>query len=589
MKVQEFLENNILLFDGAMGTYCSRKLPGSIDSPCELLNISQPDVVGQIHREYLQAGCRAIKTNTFGVNRLAFDEATCLDAVKAGWEIAVSAAKETSAFVFADIGPVADDGEAQPFEEYKFIVDAFLKFGAENFLFETNSSISGLLETAQYIKSKNNNAFVLLSFAPMPDGFTRTGETVSQLISQAVESIFVDAVGLNCISGAKHMADLAGSFSQLPKPFSVMPNAGYPTVLGNRTYYGGSPEYYAEQLGDSAAQGVKILGGCCGTTPEYTAATFKALQNVGVSQAQEQQKRIQPKPKRSEFWNELCDSNSRPFAVEFDPPENADTAKIMAGAAELREHGVSVITIADCPVARARMDSSLLACKLHRELGMEVMPHMTCRDRNLNAIKALLLGLSAEGVNNVLTVTGDPIPTASRDEVKSVYNFNSRMLAGYITSLGEQLLPTPFRVFGALNVNAPNFDIQLKLAKEKEEKGVCGFFTQPVFTRQALENLKRARKELNAKILGGILPIISRRNAEFINSDIAGITIDSEIIERYEGADRGRGEELAVEISTDTALKISPYVDGFYLITPFGRVALVSRIIESINNALEDN
>jgi len=207
---------------------------------------------------------------------------------------------------------------------------------------------------------------------------------------------------------------------------------------------------------------------------------------------------------------------------------------------------------------------------------------MTCRDRNLNATKALLLGLSAEGVHNVLTVTGDPIPSADRDEVKSVFNFNSRMLARYITGLGETVLTTPFRVFGALNLNARNFSVQLRLAQKKEENGMVGFLTQPVLTAQALENLKLAHETLHGKILGGIIPVVSQRNALFMNSEVSGITVDQEIIDRYAGLDRAQGEELAVRISTTIAKEIAPYVDGFYLMTPFGRTGLMGRIMDEI-------
>ena len=272
--------------------------------------------------------------------------------------------------------------------------------------------------------------------------------------------------------------------------------------------------------------------------------------------------------------------------MELDPPEAADITKFMAGARELQAGGADMITIADCPIARARMDASILACKLHRELQMEALPHMTCRDRNLNATKALLLGLSAEEVHNVLVVTGDPIPSASRDEVKSVYNFNSRMLAGYITSLNETVLPTPFRVFGALNLNAVNFQVQLRLALEKQAQGVCGFLTQPVLTAQALENLKLARRTLEGKILGGIIPVVSHKNALFMNSEVAGITVDPEITKRYEGLDRQQGEELAIKVSRTIAGEIAPYVDGFYLMTPFGRTNLMVRIMDAIRNDL---
>ena len=207
---------------------------------------------------------------------------------------------------------------------------------------------------------------------------------------------------------------------------------------------------------------------------------------------------------------------------------------------------------------------------------------MTCRDRNLNATKALLLGLSAEGVHNVLTVTGDPIPSASRDEVKSVFNFNSRMLARYIGGLGETVLTTPFQVFGALNLNARNFSVQLQLAQKKEECGMVGFLTQPVLTQQALDNLKLAHETLKGKILGGIIPIVSHRNALFMNSEVAGITVDPQIISMYEGLDREAGEKLAVKISTAVAEAIGPYVDGYYLMTPFGRTGLMGRIMDEI-------
>lgn len=285
---------------------------------------------------------------------------------------------------------------------------------------------------------------------------------------------------------------------------------------------------------------------------------------------------------RNLFWEALCDPARRPFAVELDSPELADTEAYMRKAAELRDCGADIITLADCPVARPRMDSSLLACKLQRELGVEALPHLACRDRNLNAARALLLGLCAEGVRNVLIVMGDPIPRASRDEIKGVYNLNSRKMIGYVSELGRTALPRPFRVFGALNVNAHSFPIQLDLAKDKEANGAEGFLTQPVLSERALDNLKLAREVLKGKLLGGIIPIVSRKNALYMNSEIAGITVDDQIIERYAGLTREEAEELAVELSADFARRMRPYVDGYYLVTPFGRTALIARIMDRI-------
>jgi homocysteine S-methyltransferase len=268
--------------------------------------------------------------------------------------------------------------------------------------------------------------------------------------------------------------------------------------------------------------------------------------------------------------------------VELDPPVDDDVTFFMEGVQALRSAGADAVTIADCPVGRPRADSSLLACKVKRELGVEPLPHMTCRDRNLNATKALLLGLSMEGVHNVLLVTGDPIPTESRDEVKSVFNFNSRKLAKYVSGLNESVLQTPFRIFGALNLNAKNFERQLQIAQEKEENGVSGFLTQPVLSEEALKNLKLARQTLNGKILGGIFPVVSHRNACFLNNEIAGMRVCDEIIALYEGKEKAEAEDLAVTISARIAREIAPYTDGYYLMTPFRRVALMTRILAEI-------
>ena len=290
------------------------------------------------------------------------------------------------------------------------------------------------------------------------------------------------------------------------------------------------------------------------------------------------------KPTRPDFfWDALCDPARRPFAVELDSPAGADMSGFLTGARMLRDGGAELLTVADCPFALPRIDASLAVCRVKRELGMNVMPHLTCRDRNRNALQALLLGLSAEGVGSILIVTGDPILAELREEIKGVYNFkNSRELIRFVDNMNREKLPAPLHIFAALNVNAQSFSIQLELAKEKEDNGALGFFTQPVLTDKAMENLMLARETLSGKIVGGILPIVSRQNALYLNREISGIAVDEETIALYEGADRARGEELAVEISSAIARRMAPFVDGYYLITPFSRTALIVRIMEEI-------
>lgn len=584
MNAREYIRENILLFDGGMGTYFEEK-SDSAGMSCELANLSRPEMIAEIHREYLEAGCKAIKTNSFAANRVVFqgDGDLTERTIRAAWELAVKAAADHEAFVFADIGPIPGlAGNRDVFGEYRFVADSFLKLGARNFLFETNANTDGLKEIAEYIREKVPDSCIIISFAVQESGFSRDGILLADLFEDMRGCQAVDALGLNCICGARHMLELVKELDHEGILLAVMPNAGYPTVIHNRTFYEGNPQYFAEQMQKIAGEGAAILGGCCGTSPVHIKMTGEALsgrKNVVSSGRGRQEKEQAEEKQDSPFWTKL-QKGEKVFAVELDSPADVTLTKFMSGAWELKGAGCDIITIADCPIARARMDSSLLACKIRRELNLDALPHMTCRDRNLNATKALLLGLYAEGIRNVLLITGDPIPTAERDEVKSVYQFNSRKLAAFVTSLGKKLLPGQFHQFGALNVNARNFDVQIRLAKEKQKNGMAGFLTQPILTPQAFENLKRAREELDGYILGGVIPVVSARNARFMDSEISGINVDPQITELYEGKNREESEALATEISVEIMRRITPYVDGYYLMTPFGRTGLIARILK---------
>lgn len=581
MDIQTTIKQGFLLFDGAMGTYLSA-LTDDPTPPCELANLTQPQLISRIHREYLEAGCQAIKTNTFAANHAAFGEQT-EKIIQAGWELACTAAKPYGALVFADIGPILATEQQQPGEAYCRVADIFLDLGAQYFLFETMPDAQGLRQAAQHIHSRRADAFVITSFAVAPDGFTRQGLPGTELLMEMDAQPCVDAVGVNCISGPLHLGEYVRTLTGLHKPLSVMPNAGYPTVIGSRTYFGNNAGYFAQQMAEIVRHGARIVGGCCGTTPEFLRRTHERLQKgVPISAPAPKAESAAPAPPQEQnAFEQKLQQGKRVIAVELDPPKDADATKFMEGARRLQRAGVDILTIADCPVARARMDSSLLACKVRRELGMDTLPHMTCRDRNLNAIQALLLGLSMEHVHHVLIVTGDPIPSAQRDEVKSVFQFNSRMLARYISSINEEL-PTPFHICGALNLNAVNFDVQLRLAQEKVNNGVQTFLTQPVLSKHALDNLKLAYQTLDANILAGIIPVVSHRNACFMNSEIPGISVCEEIVQLYEGKDREESAQLAVNISTAIAKEVEPYSHGLYLMTPFQRVELIEKILKNV-------
>ena len=584
MNIRELLQTRPLLFDGAMGTYY-KAAPGV---ECEQANLTDPAGVLAVHREYLAAGADAVKTNTFSLPRLAAAHTPGWEQLaQAGWQLAVQAAGETGAAVFADLGPAPDTEAVPAGQVYAAVAKQFAALGARNFLFETLSSDAGLLDAVGAIKAEVPDAFVLVSFAVLPDGYTREGMYCKDLARRMQESGIVDAVGLNCVSAPGAMRTLAKQLGGT-LPLSVMPNAGYPVVTRTQVKYQGRPEYFARELGRLAAEGtVQILGGCCGTTPAHIAALRAELDSLPVvkktAPAEEFSTVKEQTVENEDAFLRKLNAGEKVIAIELDSPRNADLTGYLEGAKKLQAAGADLLTIADCPIAQARMDSSLVACRVHRELGLCTLPHMTCRDRNLNATKALLLGLYAEGVREVLAITGDPIPTAERDEVKNVYQFNSRKLAQYIVSLaGEgREMPGPMTVFGALNLNARNFDVELRRAKEKLENGMSGFLTQPVLSAQAVENLKKSRETLgaDAKILAGIMPVVSQRNAIFMENEINGIHVEDWIIEKFAGLDRAQGEELGLAISLEMAKAALPYADGLYLMTPFNRVALMERLI----------
>lgn len=576
MDIRTYLaEKRTVLFDGAMGTCYAARHP---EESCELADLRRPEEIREIHRAYLDAGCQAITTNSFALSAAMSKPGEAKEIVDAACRIALEAAEPYGAWVFADIGP-APAGNRKVYQKQ---ADWFLQAGIRHFLLETLPSDEGVPELARHLKARCPDAFLIVSYAVAYDGCTREGFSGRELFRNTAALPEVDAVGFNCVSGPHHLLEYIQHLDLDGAALSVMPNAGYPTVLGRRTVYQGTPEYFGRKLAEIAQAGAVIVGGCCGTTPAHLASAAKALakprnllpaQPAGKSEAR-------PAPEKNPLADKL-DAGRRVIAVELDPPVDDQISFFMEGVQALRRAGADAVTIADNPIGRPRADSCLLACKIKRELGAEPLPHMTCRDRNRNAAKSLLLGLSIQGVHNVLLVTGDPIPSEDRDEVKSVFNFNSRKLIRYVSALNQNLR-TPFRVFGALNVNAKNFDIQLRIAQEKEEAGAAGFLTQPILSPEALENLKLARKSLHGAILGGIYPVVSYRNACFLKNEIAGMHICDEIAERYRDLDRDAAEELAVTISTQMAKMIAPYTNGLYLMTPFKRVTLMTRILGQV-------
>lgn len=583
-----FEEKDYFLFDGAIGTYYSSKF--NKNTACELANLFDRDSIYNIHKEYIEAGVDAIKTNTFGANRfsLACDQQEADKIIKTGWKIAKRAAEGTRAVVFADIGPIPVTEGFIAFEEYKRIIDIFLECGAENFLFETFANYDVLLELSAYIRLKKPQAVIITSFAVYPDGYTKEGLFYIDIIKKVSASGLIDAYGLNCISGPAHMLRLINDLSIKDRNIIIMPNSGYPSSERGRTVYIDNSEYFAEKLLDLKKMGVKILGGCCGTTPQHIAAATKLFsEGIACSEnSNETVSNIECTIQKKNVLYQLLESK-KPILVEIDPPFDTKWEYMLKDAFLLKQAGADMITIADSPLAKARADSSILAAKLYREAGIPTMPHITCRDKNLLGIKAMLLGLHIEGVRNVLTITGDPIAHTERENIKGVFSINSSKLAGYISSLNSNVFcEEEFKIGGALNINAVNFEAELRRSHTKIQNGIGYFLTQAVYTDTGINNLIRAAQTLKVPIFAGIMPLVGYKNAQFINNEVPGIEIEQEIIERFRDKSLEESERIGINLSIKSINKLYKHVAGFYLMTPLRRTHVICELIKEIRKKI---
>lgn len=591
MKIFDYIKNNILITDGAMGTYYSELTKDRVFS-CELANLDKPEVIKDIHNRYIEAGARLIRTNTFSANtlNLRLPRENVKEIIQIGYNIAKEATFGKDVFIAASIGPIInptpENDKIDILDEYKFVADSFLEIGAEIFIFETFSNLNYLGEISEYIKEKNKDAFIITQFAIMPDGFTRDGIGINRIEEEVKQLKNINIHGFNCGSGPAHLYNSLKKLNKIEGIISVLPNASYPEVINERTIFVNNPEYFAEKMMDIKNLGAKILGGCCGTTPEHIRVlTKKLLKNENKDLNDSEVKSIikgTVTRERNRFQEKL-DNNEFVIAVELDPPFDTNIDKIMAGAKLCKENGMDLITIADSPMSKVRVDSVSIAAKIKREIGIDTMPHICCRDRNVNAIRSTLLAANIEGIRNVLAVTGDPIPAEERTVTKGVFNLNSFKLIDLISQMNNEFFKEDnIQIGGALNLNVINKNSEVSRMYKKSDNGATFFLTQPIYDDETIEFLKNLKRD-NVKILGGILPIVSYRNAQFLNNELPGVHIPDEYIKRFNmDMSKEEAEEVGIEMAVEIGNKIKPYVDGIYFMTPFNRVQMIIKIMNKM-------
>lgn len=594
-KLYELLKKGIVVADGAAGTYIS-SIAGRNSSPCEALNLSDPEAVLRMHKQYVKAGAELILTNTFNASLAGgsiggpFD--TTSKIIFSGVKLARQAAAE-KALVAADIGPLSEtnlDSDTL-YEEYIRIVDAFIYAGMTIFVFETFASSKYPILVSKYIKSRLPDAFILISFAVMPDGYSREGFNGQRLIDDIKSASCADAAGFNCCSGPAHLLNFASTIDYGCLIPSIMPNAGYPKRESDDTVptgfdvtYSGSPEYFASKLSLAADRGFRIIGGCCGTTPRHIAMLSQAVAGYSrptIEAHGEVKKELPKKQQSSTFLCALQNSNKKVVVVELEPPLNADISKIEASARLLKSIGVDAVTVADSPMARARADSIVVASRLRREAGIEVIPHVCCRDKNINAIKSSLIAAHIEHIRNILAITGDPV--SDPGSVKSVFNLNSEGLCRFVQSLNEDIFNgDPMFCGCAFNANARNIQIELARLQKKLAAGASFVLTQPVLTQDAATAVGEVRS-LGAPILAGIVTPVSYKNAVFLANEMPGFKIPDGYLNRFSSdMTREQGEKTGIEISIQSAKMVAANADGFYFIIPFNRVGVTQKIIEAL-------
>jgi homocysteine S-methyltransferase len=600
------LRDGILIGDGAMGTYLYQKgFPVGISY--EELNVTRPEVIMDVHRQYYEAGARLIETNTFSATREKLakygleDEADTIN--RRAVEIA-RAAVGRDAWVVGAVGSIRagrhkkTDSLDRIGRDFERQIAVLLDSGADGIILETFFDLEEMLVALRAVR-RRGDAPVICQFAVESVGRTVDGFTMDEAFARLVAE-GADVVGFNCRSGPYGILRTMEQLNGLgATPLSVFPNAGLPDFVDGRVTYMATPEYFAESAIRFADLGARIIGGCCGTTPAHIAAMARALQGYAVkplaadapalgapatvqvreapaSPAEPQAGPEPPAGGKRETLLELV-ARRHTVVVELDPPRDLDIAKFMEGAEALHRAGADAITMADNSLAVTRMSNMALGALIKDRIGARPLVHIACRDRNLIGTQSHMMGLHALGIDHVLAVTGDPARFGDLPGSSSVYDLSSFEIIRLIKQLNEGIAfsgkplkqRANFVVGAAFNPNVKNLDKAVQRMEKKIKAGADFIMTQPVYDPELIVRLHEVVRHIPVPIFIGIAPLASGRNAEYLHNEVPGIRLTDDVLKRMAGlkgeAGRAEGLKIAREL-LDEAVK---YFKGIYLITPF--------------------
>ncbi len=606
MKFLELIKQQVIIGDGAIGTMLYSKGVG-LDANFEHLNLVRPSLVKELHAEYLAAGARLIETNTFGANycRLAPIglEKKIAELNRQGALIARAALKEAAldheAFVAGSVGPLprlkGEERELSIAEStaiYLEQVIALAEGGVDLLLLETFSSLEQLL--AALAAAKETGLPVIASMAYLEGERTGNG-TDPVLAAQRLSAAGADVIGANCGAGPREILLAIRQMGMAtPLPLAAFANSGFPEYLDGRYIYRTTPEYFAEKGLEMAQAGAAIIGGCCGTTPEHIrqlSLKLKGAAPVKKSVFVRETVELAPRTEQLPRAGFLANWGEKPVVtVELDPPKGLDCSRVLEGASRLKAAGADAINLAENPLARVRMGNIALAQKIQSEIGIEVIVHITCRDRNLLGLQSDLMGASLLGIRSILAVTGDPARLGDQSGASSVFDLNSfgliKLLADMnsgLNALGQSLgSGTGFTIGCAFNPNSPKLEAQVARLEKKVAAGALFVQTQPVYEPERALAAVRESARLKIPLLVGIMPLIGERNCEYLHNEVPGITIPEAVRQRMKGKEKEAGAAEGLEIAKEMIELLRNEAGGFYLIAPFGRYEPIAELVRQI-------